>query len=204
MTDYKVNIPEGKLGAWEVLRYSVTAQEEAMQRLRCALNPQRPTRVVPEGAYTALTRNGSIIMSDTPDEINDHIDAIDQTEEGHHCLVGGLGLGMVAQAMLDRGARVTVIELCEEVIELVGTHLKERYGDRLEIIQADMKTWRPPKGAHYDVVWLDIWDNIDMDNLEEMEEMKSHFYKCCDWIECWQEDGCRGQKERIELGQGWY
>lgn len=207
LEQYKVDIPEGERGVWKVSKYSVSKQEEQMMRLRCMFNPQRPERWVPEGTYTALTRYGSIIMSDTPDEIRDHLAPILNTHKGAHCLVGGLGIGMVTEAMLKRSesVQVTVIELSQDVIDLVGPTLKERYGDRLEIVKADIMKWRAPRGSNYDVVWFDIWDNIAMENLPEMRKLANKAYaKRADWVGCWQEDGCAMQKYRVKNKIGWY
>jgi len=207
LEEYKVDVPEAECGGWKVGKYTVSQQEEDFQKLRCAFNPQRPARYVPAGTYTMLTRNGTMVMSDTPDEIRDHLPPILNTPEKGHCLVGGLGLGMVTEAMLKKSpdVRVTVVELCEEVIELVGTHLKARYGDRLEIIHADVMKWKPPRGTTYDVVWMDIWDDIDMDNLSDMKKLMARSYaKNAPFKGCWQQSGCEGQRDRISSGRGLY
>jgi spermidine synthase len=113
---------------------------------------------------------------------------------------------MVAKAMLEKSphVKVTVIELSEDVIELVGAHLKEQYGDRLEIIEADVMLWKPPKGAKYDVVWMDIWDTISEDNLDDMEVLNRRYARKAVWKGCWQQEGCRAQRDRIRSGRGWY
>jgi hypothetical protein len=201
---YKVNVPLGKSGDWAVVRMVVTPEHEAFEKLRCALNPQRPARFVPAGTYTALTRNGEVIMSDTPDEIRDHMDVI-RAAKGH-CLVNGLGLGVVAAAMLEKPEveRVTVVELSPDVVALVGGPLKEKYGDRLEVVLADAFAYAPPKGVQYGAVWNDIWDNISKGNLPGMRRLKAKYAGKCEWQGCWQEDGCRGQVKRMKSGQGWY
>jgi hypothetical protein len=201
---YKIDVPLGTSGDWAVARMVVTSEQEAFEKLRCALNPQRPARFVPAGTYTVLTRKGSIIMSDTPDEIRDHMEAI-RAAKGH-CLVNGLGLGVVAAAMLEKPEveKVTVIEQSADVICLVGGWLKAKYGIRVTIISADAFEYVPPKGVQYGAVWHDIFDNISGDNLPEMKRLKAKYARKCEWQGCWQEDGCRGQVKRMKSRQGWY
>jgi hypothetical protein len=202
--EYKVNIPEGKSGNWEVKKYSVTEEEEKFARLRCAFNPQRECRYVPAGNYTMIVRDGHVIMSDTPDEIRDIIRIIRMAKG--NCLIVGLGLGVVARAFLNKPevSKVTIAELSEDVIILTGNDLKKEYGDRVEIIQADIMKWRAPKNVFYDVVWFDIWDNISCDNIEQMNKLKNRFHSRSGQIGCWQEDGCKTQKKRIKNETEWY
>ena len=204
LEEHKVDLPEGESGDWAVSKYVISEQEQRFQELRAMFNPHRPARIVPAGEYTRLTRNGTIIMSDTPNEIEDHLEAILNTHDGGHALVGGLGLGLVAEAMLKRGAKVTVIELSKEVIELVGSVMKERYGDQIEIINADVMEWKPPKGQTYDVVWMDIWDNINQDNLPQMATLNRRYARKAKWKGCWQQEGCQGQRYRVKNKIGWY
>ena len=201
---YMVDIPEGESGEWRVKKYSVTPEEECYQSLRCLFNPQRPARVVPAGDYTMLSHNGVCVMSDTPDEIQDHIIPIMRAKG--HCLVAGLGLGLVVSAMLDNPKvdKVTVLELSEDVIDLVGVHMDTIYGERLEIIHTDAMTWKPPKDAYYEVAWFDIWNHIDEENLSDMATIQRRYARKSEWKDCWQQNGCIAQRERIESGRGWY
>jgi hypothetical protein len=201
--EFKVNIPEGESGPWKVSRFEVTAEAAAIERARAMFSFSSRGRGVPEGTYTRLTRNGNTIMSDTPDEIRDHREAIRRASG--HCLVNGLGLGMVASAMLAKPEveHVTVIELSEDVIKLVGTHLQERFGDRLTIIQADAYEYKPPKGEKYDVVWHDIWDDLCTDNLEGMHKLHRKYGRRAVWQGSWSRELCEYHK-RQERRQGWY
>jgi hypothetical protein len=201
---FMVNLPDGTSGDWTVEQYTVTQQEEDFQRLRCALNPQRGARWVPAGTYTRLLRGGTIVMSDTPDEIKDHMEPIERATG--HCIVAGLGLGMVAEAMLRKPevTKVTVLEMSPDVAKLVGEPLQERWGDRLEVIVTDALEWRPPKDANYGVAWFDIWDNISEDNLVEMTKFKRRYARKAAWKGCWAEHECRGQRRRVARGEGWY
>lgn len=186
---YQVDVPEGQQGAWRVERFEVTKNDAEFAAIRSMFSGARGA--VPQGEYTRLIRlNRSHfdgpMMSDTPDEISDHRQAIQRTREGHRCLINGLGLGMVTAAMLNRGAQhVTVIEIEPDIVGLVGPHLQKRYGDRLSIELGDAFTWKPPKGARYHVVWHDIWKHICLDNLEGMKRLHRRFGRYTDWQGSW-------------------
>jgi spermidine synthase len=108
-------------------------------------------------------------------------------------LIAGLGLGVVASACLTKEGvnKVTVVEIAPEVVHLVGDHLCGLHGDRLEIIQADIFDWKPPRGSRWDVAWFDIWDNICGDNAEPMSLLKRRYGRRAGWKGCWCEHECR-------------
>ena len=186
---YKVDVPEGQSGDWRIERFTVTKEAEKFGRLRAIATGRG--RFAPAGTYTRLMRNGTLVMSDTPDEIRDHYEAIHQAKG--HVLVNGLGLGVALQAMLEKPEveRVTVVEISADVIALVGPHYKAKYGDRLEVIQADAMTWKPPKGVRYDAVWHDIWDAICSDNLDTMHTLHRRYGRRTNWQGSWGRYQCK-------------
>lgn len=193
MEKYKVGgIPEGKSGEWRVERHKVTEDEARAS----ALNSRG--RWVPPGRYTGLIRGrgdhnsfgATLVMSDTPDEIRDHLTAMRRSKDGC-ALVHGLGLGVVANGMLLNGCKhVTVIELSPHVIELVAPHWRSVWGERIEVIQADAMTWTAQRGASWDVVWHDIWDHICADNLEQMKTLHRRYGRRCGWQGSWARGLC--------------
>jgi spermidine synthase len=94
-------------------------------------------------------------------------------------LIGGLGIGMVLNAVLlkDEVEHVTVIELEPDVIKLVGPHYEAKFGDRLTIIQADVMQWLPPKGTVFDLAYFDIWPDICTDNLKDITALKRRWVR---------------------------
>jgi hypothetical protein len=191
--NYQVDVPAGKSGDWEVRKFEVTPEDEARQRIRASF---RDGRFVPAGIYTGIYRGKQTVMSDTPDEIRDHRQAIRRATG--HCLVNGLGIGMVAAAMLRKPevTKVTVIELSADVIALVAPHWKAKYGDRIEIIQSDAMAYQPPKGVRYGCVWHDIWDDICADNLEDMKKLHRKYGRRCEWQGSWCRAECEVQENR--------
>jgi hypothetical protein len=180
---------------WEVRRFEVTEEDAKLERLRAAISGSG--RGVPAGHYTGLYRGGAVIMSDTPDEIREHYEAIEKAKG--QCLVAGLGLGVVVQAILNKAEveLVTVVEIAPEVIALVGPHLSPQ--SKLHIIQDNCLTWQPPKSDKWDMAWYDIWDELCSDNLPVMAKLKRRFARRVVWQGCWGEDYIRAHKRRY----GW-
>jgi hypothetical protein len=184
-----VTVPEGESGKWKVNRFSLSEEDVKLARLRMAIGHSRD--YTPPGTYTKLTNNGCIVMSDTYTERRDHIWAY--MEAKGNVLISGLGLGMIAQSMLlkknrDGGnavEKVTIIELSPDVISLVAPHYQEMFGDRIEIINASILEWKPPRDAKYDFIWHDIWNDVCGDNWEEMKRVKRRFWKFSKNQLCW-------------------
>ena len=102
----KVDVPIGKSGDWEISRFSVSASDANFHNLRESISGGR--RTILPGVYTKLTCSGKIIMSDTPAELQDHWaparrarDDCGDPDCPNNILINGLGLGVVAQAILD-------------------------------------------------------------------------------------------------------
>lgn len=183
----KVDVPEGTSGEWAVERFTISKKDAEWYNMR-SLFASGPNRPVSPGTYTRLTRLGDVVMSDTPAELADHRGPIRMAHG--HCLVNGLGLGVVVRALLDHPdvARVTVVEIDPDVMALVAPHYQARYGDRLEIVRANALTYVPSKGARFGVVWHDIWPTICADNLDEMKLLHRRYGRRCDWQGSWGRD----------------
>jgi len=200
--EYKMDIPEGEVGEWSVSRFVVDEEDASIGQIQAMFSGHG--RYVPAGTYTWLRRNGEVVMSDTPNEIRDHLSFIHQAHG--RVLIHGLGLGMCVEACLrkDTVEHVTVVENSPEVIELVGSHLKEKHGDRLEIIEGDAFTWPIPKGTRWDVAWHDIWDDLCTDNLEEMTRLHRRFGSRVGWQGSWGRDFLRDIRRRERRSvRGW-
>lgn len=199
LENYKVNVPEGEKDGWIVRKVTVSKEQSRLDKLRNAVHGSR--RYTPPGTYTQLITPGyQIMMSDTPDEIRDHIAPI-RAAKGE-VLINGLGLGMVLQGCLEKEevTHVTVIELSKAVIDLVAPHYKEKYGERVTIINADAMTYKPPKGAHYGAVWHDIWATICTDNLDEMATLHRRYARKTEWQGSWCKELLQAERRREKRG----
>lgn len=136
-------------------------------------------------------------MSDTPDEMRDHYEPVRRARG--NILINGLGLGMVLNACLLKPEveHATVIEMEEDVIKLVGSYYLNKFGaERLTIIHASAFDFKPPRGAFYNMVWHDIWDDICTDNLPEMATLHRRYGRRCDWQGSWSKETCKAYAKR--------
>ena len=174
----KVAVPEGRRGPWSVERFA----------LRDMLRTGAFDRgAAPAGTYTKLVHAGrGIVMSDTPDEMRDHLEVAARAHGS--CLINGLGLGMILAAALRKPnvTDVTVVETDADVIALVGPTYDA--DPRLTIVHADAFAYQPPPGRRYAMVWHDIWDRISGANLDSMAALMRKFEPITDWQGCWAED----------------
>lgn len=181
---FLVDVPAGKVGRAEVNKLVIKEQDTQLHNLREAIHGSH--RVIYPGEFTELRVNGHLWMSDTPAELRDLDDFRLSIHPGSTVLLHGLGLGCALHMAFVRGAEnVTVVEKDTDVIALVGAHWKDRYGSRLTIIEGDALTWKPPKSAHWNVVWHDIWPDICSDNIHQMMILHRRFGRRSDWQGSW-------------------
>ena len=185
----EVDIPDAKSGIWEVSTFKVTEKDAKLFNMRASFQPG--FRIIEAGTYKKLTRNNTIIMSNTSAEIKDHLDFIYKAKkQGDNVLINGLGLGVALVEILksEKITSVTVIENSEDVIKLVAPYITD---SRINIIHADAFTWKPPKKIKYSCVWHDIWDDICSDNLSEMTKLHRKYGKCTEWQGSWCKELCK-------------
>lgn len=177
-----VSVPEGSSGSWRVQRFTVSEDDAKLHNMRAAFRPGGANDIIEPGAYTRLMRGATVVMSDTPMEKRDHVPFVHAARG--HVLIHGLGLGMALAAILEKPEveRVTVIEKSPDVISLVAPS----YDDpRVEIVEGDAFTWRPPRGVRFGAVWHDIWDDKCADNLGEMKRLHRRYGRRADWQGSW-------------------
>ncbi len=68
MNKVELHLKPGESGLWELKQFTVTPQGAKMHNLRQVFNGG--DRFIYSGEYWGLFRNGKIIMSNTPAEIN--------------------------------------------------------------------------------------------------------------------------------------
>ncbi len=189
---YRVNVPEGISGDWRIEKFSITTLEAEHYNMVSRFSFSSGGNTVKAGDYTRLMRGRTIVMSDTESEILDHMEFIICARG--EILIGGLGLGMVLNACLnkDEVEHVTVVEKSTDVIKLVSDHYFDKFGNvRLDIIHDDILTWKPSVGRRWDSAWWDIWDGVCADNVVEMTKIKRRFGRRVKAQGCWEEDRCR-------------
>lgn len=183
---FRSEVPPGTSGSWVVEK--VALPERAYDS---DSDPRPDCFKYRPGVYTCLRRDAEQFMTDLYDEWWTQRDALrEAAARGGEILITGLGLGLIAEAMLRRPdspvSRITILELSSDVIRLVAPHLLERYPGRLEIVEADAFRWTPPAGRRFSVGWHDIWPNPHAPEVEdEVERLRAHHAGWCDWQGFW-------------------
>jgi len=203
----KSDLLECNNSLWAIEKFDVTEDDSNWFNLQERIGGFQggSVREIKIGTYTRLvrTRKGSneriyskTVMSDTTAETRDLL-PLARDAKGE-VLIGGLGLGVAIDlVMQDKDVKhVTVIEISQEIIDLVGKHFEDKHGDRLTIINADILEWKAPKNVHYDYCWFDIWDDICADNLKDMTKLKRKYAKKADKKGFWAYGECLRAQRR--------
>ncbi len=179
MSNVELKLQSGESGAWKLKRFTVTSQGAKMHNLSEMFNGR--SRFIYPGEYWGLFRDGKVIMSNTPAEIDDHKPFIRKAYG--KVLVGGLGLGMVLKCLLDKKSvtKVTVVEKSPDVIKLVASAYTD--DPRVEIVNADIFEYVPSE--RYDCAWFDIWDDISGEEYPEMKRLHRRYGHYVDWSDSW-------------------
>lgn len=156
----------------------------------------------PPGTYVSLrvtndAGESQVVMSDFHYE---RATCVQVVERAHgDVLVAGLGLGMILHPILRKVTvrSVTVIEKYQDVVDLVLPTLPAR--EKLAVLLDDIYTWQPPRGRRYDVIWFDIWPDIEVTRLPEMARLHRRFWRYLNRAnpECWMESWHRQETRRI-------
>ena len=162
----EVDIPEAVSNGYEVAHYTDETTDN-MWQIYLDLKGEN------HDSYTVLLKSGCSmpIMQDSEAEYNEHQWLFDNAEGD--VLIGGLGLGMCHQPLMDNPnvTSVTIIEVSQDVVDLVWDDCAKN--DDFTLILADFETWTPPEGVAYDVVWADTWlvdNSLSITQYEEAIE----------------------------------
>lgn len=186
---FRCELPAGASGPWVVEK--VVLPDRDVPR---PIDPRPECFHFRPGTYTLLRRESTQFMTDLYDEWWTQRRVIEETRRrGGDVLLTGLGLGLIAEAVLRdeeaRVGRITIVELSEDVVRLVGPWLQARYPGRIEIAHADAFTWEPPSGRRFTVGWHDIWPDPRAEtNRDEIERLRQHHGRWCDWQGFWPEE----------------
>lgn len=161
-------LKDGKVGCYALSRFVIT-DNDFLSKVRTGIS---------NGTYIKLTYKGEVVMSDTDMEKRTNY-RFCRNAHGS-VLIGGLGLGMIVLAIQDnlKVDSITILEKSEEVIQLVGDQLP--LNDKVQIINADVFEWKPPKDKKFNCIYMDIWNWINSDVYRE--EMLPLTRKYCHYL----------------------
>jgi len=142
-------------------------------------------RWCPPGVYTALYRCQTLVMSDTPDELEDCREIIEVASG--RVLVCGLGLGVVVKGLVDKDSvtRVDVVEIDRDLIDAMYQAAPWIGNPKVTVWHGDAYEIDLP--LRWDYAWLDVWDVICAEN--DVAGLKRKWRKQVrGWIGAWAED----------------
>lgn len=198
-----IDIPEGTMGEYAI-RHVIREPnyEFDLNTMRTAIFGQKGGKVSwPfETRWHELTENEGVWMTDLPIEQKQMWDNAYGLKG--HVLVGGLGLGVIATMLARRRSitKITIVEISEEVIELVGPYiLKDTpLRSKIAIEHADLFDFlkAAPTNKPFDTAFYDIWqpDNEATFHHTVVPLLNLSTGKVTRRPLCWNEDVMRGQK----------
>jgi len=163
----RVIIPEGTSGDFAIRHFNGQTTDYNWERYLMMKNETAEE-------YTVLTKESCPwpIMQDSYAEYREHQQLWDNATGD--VLIGGLGIGMVHQKLIDNPnvTSVTIIENSQDVIDLVWEHCAK--DETFTLITADIETWEIPEDSHWDYGWFDTWL---VDNPMNMRQYKELMYE---------------------------
>ncbi len=164
MTRIEVNIPEGISGNYLIRHYTNETESRYWKRY-LSLKGESHSK------YTVLIKDACPmpIMQDSEAEYSEHKWLWDNATGD--VLIGGLGIGMIHQPLIDNPnvTSVTIVELEQDVVDLVWEHCAK--DETFNLVVADFETWNPPSGSSFDTVWGDTWlvdNSLTMENYRKL------------------------------------
>jgi hypothetical protein len=183
---FPCEVPAGRSGPWVIERVAIPDRAYEPGR-----DPRPDAFKFRPGVYTSLRRDSVQFMTDLYDEWwTQRVAVVEALSRGGEILITGLGLGVVAQAILQvpdsAVEKVTIVEQSADVIRLVEPWLQARHAERLEVVEADAFSWQPPDGRRFTVVWHDIWPDPYMPQIEaDIARLEARYQACGDWQGYW-------------------
>ncbi len=114
-----------------------------------------------EQKYLALSKDGCVWMSITPNEINTMAPHIEKAKDD--VLVFGLGLGYYPFmiSLKEEVKHITIVEMDDTIIDIFKKHILPffKHKDKIEIVKDDAKRYIKNLDKKYDTIFIDLWHN---------------------------------------------
>ncbi len=198
-------VPEGEHGSARIEHCVVNKRLAELSTLRSMFSRDDPVR---EGSYVRLYVGGELMMSDTDAERSSNLEVVIKAKG--RVLIAGLGVGMILCPILanQKVQGVEVVESSPDVIQLVEPALRGLPGaEKLNVVEADILTWKPPRGSKWDTIYFDIWPDICLDNLPQMQILHRRFGRYKNpggWMGSWQHERLLLERSRMaQQGRRW-
>lgn len=135
------------------MAHLIPAGERGVARIEHVREDENVPGASPKEYFCQLWVDGKCVMNDYPPQERDINLPVIEAARGD-VLIAGLGIGYILVPILAKPEveSVTVIEKCQDVIDLVLPHLTH---PKLTVVLADAFDWTPPNS--YDTMWFDIY-----------------------------------------------
>lgn len=204
-------VPEMREGDFRIIHHTLTKEDVELAQIRSIMSYSGgETGYLQAATYVELRQywtndkypdveHNNLLMSDTPMERRTNSDLL-RAAKGD-VLIAGLGFGMVLWPLLHKEevTSITVIELHPEIIKMIEpifAPLADECSVKLDIVCDSIFDWKIPKGAMWDTIYFDIWNDICGDNYEEMKTLHRRFSlkrPPGGWIGSWRKADVRKQ-----------
>jgi hypothetical protein len=111
-----------------------------------------------DGVHKLVSRERGVWMTDYPIEVKQMWQAVEEVKASGRGLVGGLGLGVVAEFLTNKEEVkiIDIIERSKDVINLTSPYLSNK--EKVNIIEADIYEYiKNLESWDYDFAILDTW-----------------------------------------------
>lgn len=168
-------LPEKQIGEFQISHFELGEFYVKTFLLRDIFTGREEHKGLKPGKFVRLSRNGAIIMTNTPMEHHTNTEFI-QNAHGD-VLIAGLGIGLVLIAIQDNPEvkTITIIERHQEIIDLVFPHLPMK--KECKVVCEDVFNYIPEK--KFNTIYFDIWNDVNY-NIQEIEVLREKFIEYLD------------------------
>ena len=201
-------LPAQETDEWEIEHFETDEKETKDRALMSVFSDTYELYYdLKPGKYVRLTDKqatfSGTVMTDTPMERRTNLEIVERAHGD--VLIAGLGLGMIIVPIMAKPEvkTVTVVEISQSLIDLVGPHLEKLPGiKKLMLVTSDVMEFWPKSSSRWNVVYFDIWPEMNVDNLDQMSFLHRRWPHRMDksdpdrWLGSWQQDFLRRERDR--------
>ena len=205
-----LDLPESRSGKLQIKHRTISGSCDLVSMRETVTAGRKPCRVKldePLRIHQLVDDDHGVWMTDLPIELRQMWEATEDANPQGRVLVGGLGLGIMATMLSQRGNLVEIVERSDDVIELLRPHTElssyRVVHDSIEDYIKGLKSW------HFDSAFLDTWqatgEGAWWEHVFPLRRLVANRFGR-QRVYCWAEDVMLGQVRRaISSGQrNWY
>lgn len=202
-----IDLPVGRSGSMQVQHRLVSGTLPIVSLREAWLTGTKPVDAIVEGlrVHELVEDKRGVWMTDLPQELRQIAGVIQKMKPSGYCLVGGLGLGILASALRDNPnvGTVVVVERSHDVVRLCSP-------PGVQIVVSDIGDFLRTTPDEYDFYFLDTWQATN-EGAWWSTVMPLRRIIANRWgrkpVWCWAEDIMLGQcfmAAKTQSGKNWY